>query len=169
MGQNFTVKRWGSNAEEISIDDCYTFFKKLHEDRLFDIVFYDGSVKIPSQFVDLMLGRGTVTLFIWDGNKPAAMVWLTCFQGRSALFNFSVFRNYFKHRKKLADIVFDMILGSNTGEEPYLKAVYGITPKPNRAAVGFAKSVGFKVLSELPYACEFKGKTVPGILTIKEG
>lgn len=54
------------------------------------------------------------------------------------------------------------------GDKPYLDALYGVTPKCNRAALGFVERLGFRRLAELPHAIDFNGRTVPGILTIKE-
>ena len=163
---NWKFKVHCARKPEIEHDEILAVHEKLISHRLHKTVFYDGSCRTPKEFVQFMRDQATVNYVVYDERgEPAALWWLTDFSGRAARINFCVFRDFFEHSLDIGKTVCYICLG---GKEPYLKALYGITPKCNRAALGFIDKLGFRKLAELPHAMDFNGRIVPGVLTIKE-
>lgn len=53
--------------------------------------------------------------------------------------------------------------------EPFVKALYGLTPIDNRAACVYVLKVGFKKLGILPYGMKSRGKIVDAMVSVAHG
>jgi len=138
----------------------------LHEQRLLRTVFYDGGCKTPAEFCTFVRRQDSAFFAIYDrAETPAAIWWLDTFTGRAACINFCVFRDFFRRAVDIGNFVLDYCLG---GDDPYLDVLYGITPRVNKAALSLIDKIGFKRLAELPSVCNFHGRVVSGVLTIRE-
>lgn len=151
---------------DLTHEEILAVHTKLHEQGLLRAVFYDGTCRTPKEFVQFMRNPATINYVVYDEEtEPAAIWWLADFSGAAARINFCVFRDFFPDALDIGKNVCYICLG---GEKPYLRALYGVTPKCNRAALSFIEKLGFRRLAELPHAIDFNGRTVPGVLTIKE-
>jgi len=170
MNSEYTVKYHAPERKELTNDEIVELHVKAHKDRLLKTVFYDGSCRTPQEFMRFVKDPAFCFMAVYDKNlTPAACCWLNGFSGRAALINFFVYRDFFGCQSfDIGHMVCDICLKPNEHGEAFLDTLYGITPRCNRAALGFVEGLGFKRIARLPNVCDFNGRIMPGILTIKE-
>ena len=149
---------WCISAQNMTAGALDKAYSQMRYEELDRVVFYDGSITNSESFTAFALGEGVETRFVYHNKELCGFVWLNNPLGLACMVHFCLFRPYFIYQREIGFWVLKQYLkpiNPQTGEV-YIKALYGITPKVYRHTLDFIKSIGFRILGEIPGACEFK-------------
>lgn len=142
-------------------EDCLPIFEAMQRENLLHTVFYDGPVTQQS-FAQAM--EHAVMIPLYRNNILLAAAWLRDMRGATASLHFC----FFKAGRPEAVAIGLKLLRFVFACSP-LQSLYGVTPKPYRAAVGYITAVSGVILGEVPGACVLHhrgGRVVPAIISI---
>lgn len=142
-------------------------FLALEYEGLLPVVFYDGSVVRPVEF--LALARATWLKFyvLTVESYIKGLAWLTNFEGCTARAHFTTLCH-----PSPADAAgmgrhfLRWVLTAEVDGRPWLRTLVGVTPVTNRLALNFAtKRLGFRPLGVIPDAVLVDGRPVDAVVT----
>lgn len=142
-------------------EDCLPVYTAMQRENLLHTVFYDGPVTQQS-FAQAM--EQAVMIPMYRNNILLAAAWLRDVRGETASLHFCFFA---AGRPEAVNIGLQL-LRFIFARSP-LQSLYGVTPKPYRAAVRYAAAVGGVILGEVPGACVLhhrRGRVVPAIVSV---
>jgi len=140
-------------------------FERMQKEGLVERVFYDGSVRTPHDFLNMMkFGKNSLSVIEYDG-AVAGCCWLNNFDMRRAEFHFCFFENL--RGTDAVDIgkevVTDLLYLDDVSGNPLFDLLFGMTDVNNVPAVRWCEAMGFDSLGIMPSAlwnAELK-KSVP--------
>jgi hypothetical protein len=126
-------------------------------------VFYDGRIKSPQEFKELLQKPSHVAVFFFEGLEPLGFAWLNSFSGNVAFGHFCGLREAVGRTSEIGREVLRYWMGNFT----FLDVIFGLTPKNNRLAVKFIQRIVFTVLGDVPNVIydAYAGERVPGVLS----
>lgn len=124
----------------------YSLAAQMVKEGSFHLVFYDGSVTTPEQFLGVMQKPANVPVFFFDGAEPLGFAWLNGLNGGLAFAHFGGLKSARGRSVRIGQLAVAYWMHNFK----FLQVILGITPKPNRLAVRFIEKIGFKVLGEIP-------------------
>lgn len=65
------------------------------------------------------------------------------------------------------EMIRTILYGWRHGDQPFLRTLYGMLPRTNRAAIIFCLSCGFKRFGTVPYGMRHRGKVCDGVVLIE--
>lgn len=125
--------------------ECGLVYDAMQAEKLLQTVIYDGELS-RADFI-AMLQKG-IALLIRRHDKLLAATWLLDMRGATACLHFCFFKAGRAESVQVGRQCLQHIFQSCA-----LQSVYGITPKPYRAAVRYAAQVGGDIMGEVPGAC----------------
>ena len=125
----------------------------MQEEGTADVVFFDGSVRQPSDFVEMFKNSGARLFVARIDDQDVGILYLTDFDYRTAVIHFCVFKEWWGNPvvKDLARFCLEEILSwEDAAGRPIFDALIGRTPSSNTHAIKFLQSVGLKTVGEIP-------------------
>jgi hypothetical protein len=143
-------------------DQLLAFGRKLRDEDLFRVVFYDGRVKTPEDFVAYFHRPENVAVFLYLGTEPVAFGWLNGFRECSAFAHFCGFTNA---RGRMGYLGRLGLAYWFTAFE-FLNVLLGFISSENRLALRYVRQLGFKEVGAVPEMIHdaYRGEPVPGVL-----
>lgn len=153
--------------------DLAGLFDKMERDGTVSSVFYGGEVCSRQEFVEYFQAadnRLWVVLDDDDNSITSGYFWVNTFEGRSARIHFCLFREAWRKRKtqRIALTGIETLLWTKTGDGDYLfDCLIGVTPKKNRTACRFIKSIGAVEAGVVPQMLwnAWQGESMDALLT----
>lgn len=136
---------------------------QMMREGTFRRVFYDGSIRTAEDAMAHWKRPSNLPVFVFDGaDEPLAVGWLNGVSGTIAFAHFCTFAA----ASGVAVDIGHRVLHYWSVAFPFLRAILGVIPEHNRAAIRFARSLGFSVACTIPgvlydaYAGEYVGGSV---------
>ncbi len=145
-------------ADCLTEQELKTIWKTLCEEGKKEIVFYDDEITCESDFIQFMQDDMNYVYAAYEGGELLALVWLNNFLGRCAMIHFTMFYNSKGKEQGIALFLLNFLLFSKHEGEYCLDALYGLTPRVYRHALGFIKKLGFRLVVEMPSSVFFQKK-----------
>lgn len=145
-------------ADCLTEQELKTIWKTLCNEGKKEIVFYDGGITTEDEFIQFMQDDMNYVYAAYEGDKLLALVWLNNFLGRCGMIHFTMFYNSKGKEQSIALFLLNFILFSKHEGEYCLDALYGLTPRVYRHALGFIKKLGFRLVVEMPSSVFFQKK-----------
>lgn len=143
-------------------------WERMIDDGAVSKVFYAGEIDTFEKFILYLKSPRTFPFFIFNDDRIDAMVWCTSVRGKSALLHFNVFRSGYGKGAELANAAFTHIfnLQSPKGER-VINTIRGETPFFNRLACRYLKTIGMRILGEIPDMAhnKYTGETSPMVIS----
>ena len=152
----------------ISLNTFEQFWSDLRNQNRHKALFYDGGIRDFNDFYWFMTADSNLVYMCYDNElkKAVAVCWMNNFMGKAAGFHFGFLEESAPNELNIARAAVEFIL-----RDGGISALYGVTPKPFKHALNFAKNVGFEQAGILPEVCEMyninknKSKYVDGYVT----
>lgn len=141
-------------------EDCVPVFEAMQRECLTDTVFYDGPMALES-YIKVM--EQAVMIPLYREGQLLAAAWLRDIQGATASLHFCFFDAGRAESVSIGVLMLRFMFANSK-----LQSLYGITPKPYRAAVRYVSAVGGRILGEVPGACVLHhrgGRVVPAVVS----
>lgn len=123
--------------------DIIRLFDRMFDEGLVDTVFYDGSIRNPETFINVM--KDNCLCVVEEEKKPVAFFWFTDRQARRAQIHFCFFREAREGRaQEVAKFILERIKKAD------IDCLIGYIPKFNIPAINFCKKIGVQFAGEIP-------------------
>jgi len=119
---------------------------QMMREHSFHILFYDGTITTPEQFMEAMKKPANAPVFFFDGTEPLGFAWLNGFSGGLAFAHFCGLRAARGRSVQVGLLALQYWMTAFV----WLRVILGITPSNNRMAVRFVQKIGFTPLGEIP-------------------
>lgn len=145
----------------IEIDGIRTFrdseimnlFSKTEKDGLIPVVFYEGTVQTPLDFLRMAKAQGTLFYVLTIGECHVGYVWLNRPENRTIRLHFCVLREFWCESVSLGKYVLDKLSNMKTKTGEYIFDLFvGWIPEWNTRASRFANACGWKSFGPVPNA-----------------
>lgn len=135
-------------------------YARMIDDGVADLVFYDGSVRSPKAFVDLL--KGSVSYVIFLHELPAGVAWINRLQSRWGQFNFCCFSHVWgRDSVAVGRYAVKTLIHQQDNQGTYIwDAFLGIMPVCNTYACGYVLKCGGKKIGVLPNGCWFADEKI---------
>lgn len=156
MSYNLLYYTQFDGAWTISDSNMIAIWHRIADEGIDTKIFYAGEISTPEQFIMYFKSARTFPFFIFSGDRfnnddLQAIVWCTSIRGKSALLHFCVFKSGYGKGPELSKSAFTHIFGIKGPDgERIVNTIRGETPKFNRLAVKYLKTIGMKILGEIP-------------------
>lgn len=126
------------------------FVRTVKED-LSDIVFYEGTIKTPEEFLAMSKTPGTLFHLLKGGSATVGYMWLNRFENRTARLHFCMFREYWSGAVFLGRYVLNALLCMKTKDGEHLfDLLTGFIPTWNKRAIDFVLACGGETHGAIP-------------------
>lgn len=129
-------------------------------------VFPEGDVASATDFIELARAEGTILFVAYVDGIRANVTWLNSFDGYAARIHFCFFRRFYRVcvpvGREIIKCIFEL---EREDGSPGVKTLIGLVPLPNTLAIRYAENVGLKTIAQIPDACIYDDKSVPGVLS----
>ena len=140
--------------------DLAILFDKMVRDGTDKIVFCNGLVKNPIDFIEYIKLPANMLFAVYEDENPIAFGWLNNFENKSAEAHFCVFSEAWDRSVEIGKLMIEKAMAT-TGVDMLI----GNVPKFNQMAVEFVEKCGGVILGELPFgSVDGEGNTHPTVI-----
>jgi hypothetical protein len=148
-------------------------FHKMHEDRTFRTVFYDGKVKTPDDLVKLLQSPANLALLHLVDGYVRGIAWINDFHDNHATAHFCAFKESWGEMAKVMGVeTLRYWFGFKKQDgTPRFELILGVTPASYKRAIRFIQSIGFtSLVGEVPKILYdgYLNKRIPAVLSYCE-
>lgn len=174
MEKNWDLVAYAANDGIPTFTDSFIkgLFVRMQQEGLIGMVFFDGSAKVPDDFLKMMkFGRNKLFIIEFKG-KLGGCCWLNNFEMRRADFHFCFF-SALRGQDAVEvgkGVVLELLNMKNGSGEFIFDLLVGLTPTTNEAAIRWCRRMEFSSMGVLPSAAwdAALGKSVPGLISYVE-
>jgi len=129
----------------------YQFADRLRAENIFDKVFYEGTIVTNVDFMLTMKAPGNLPVFLFCDTEPLGVAWINGAAGNMAFVHFAFLKkSWGKVTKNMGKRLLDYWFSFPGEDGPLFEFLFGMMPTFNRQAFRYMKSMGFKVIGEVP-------------------
>ena len=143
---------------------------KLRDENLVETLFFDGTCKNFSDFMDIMTRKNTLPFALFKDDEIYGFFWLNNFAGKTAQIHFTAFKNSIGLRRCAPSfgtkcISYALSLKDELGY--FIDTILGVTPISYKLALKFNKRAGMKEIGRIPNRCVmyYKRRVEDALLT----
>lgn len=135
--------------------------QKMMREGTFERVFYEGNVRNPFDFLELMQSQNNLPVFIFRGIEPITVGWLNGAIGKRAFAHFCVMSSAWgRDSLQACRLGLKFWMSFQAHGEPVFDVLIGVIPEANPQAIAFAQRVGFTKLGSVPGMVVYQGDRV---------
>lgn len=144
----------------VQLDGVYTVpdevivsvFYKMVSDKTAEIVFYEGTIRSPEDFLKTLKSPSVLPVFVLVEGKLQAVAWINDLKFNHATAHFCVFREAWgKYSRDMGREVLRYWFSFKKDEgSPLFDLILGVTPAEYKFALKFVSDLGFKIVGEVP-------------------
>lgn len=128
-------------------------FDRTEKDGLADIVFCEGTIQTPEEFLQMAKYSDCLFWVLLDGTETVGYTWLNRFENRSAQQHFCVFKEYWGKAIDLGKYVLHEIMHIKDKQDRFIfDLLTGFVPAWNKKAINFSLKCGGQTHGEIPNA-----------------
>lgn len=156
MSYNLLYYTQFDGAWTISDSNMIAIWHRIADEGIDTKIFYAGEISTPEQFIMYFKSARTFPFFIFNGDSfknedLQAIVWCTSIRGKSALLHFCVFKSAYGKGNELSKAAFGHIFSIKDRDgKRIVNTIRGETPRFNRLAVRYLKTIGMTIVGEIP-------------------
>jgi RimJ/RimL family protein N-acetyltransferase len=133
--------------------EIVAFYDKLVADGTAKIMFCDGTIPAPQNFLKVVKDPGTIFIVAYDGEKPAGISWINRieYQHHRAWIHFALFSSHWgKGSTEIGVAMADYLLSLKRDENFAFEYFIGICPSSNQAAINYMAECGGMIVGQIP-------------------
>ena len=124
-------------------------------------IFFDGSVRNPSEFLEMMKNPENIPVFAFAGDKCIGAAWLNGCSANIAFGHFFFLRGgRGEIARKAGKLILDYWRAFKVNEKPLFDVILGVVPSVNWRATRYVQDIGFVRLGEIPKMLRGKQATI---------
>lgn len=126
--------------------------QKTQNEGTFQTVFYEGDIRTPDDFLQMMKLPLTIAVFAFSGDRPIGFAWLNGTVKNLAFAHFCFLKDSWgKDTLKGGQMIIDYWRNfPDQAGEPLFDVIFGVTPSGYGAALKYIKRLGFKRMGTVP-------------------
>jgi hypothetical protein len=126
--------------------------RKCEDEETFRRVFYEGHIRTPEDFLQMIKKPANVPVFIFRGEVPVGFAWLNGFCANYAFGHFCFLRtSWGVDSEQIGSLIVRYWLNlSRADGSPILDVIIGAVPGCNTRACNFVQRIGFKLVGSIP-------------------
>jgi hypothetical protein len=126
-------------------------FNRMVEDDTAKSVFFDGSVKDPDEFLNIMKFGNNALWIVSVDEEISGVVWLNNFEQKRASFHFCFFSNVWgKDTVSIGKKCVLTLLELKSNGEYDFDLLTGLVPLRNEKAIKWCQEMNFEIIGRLP-------------------
>ncbi|MBU0729790.1 MAG: hypothetical protein KKE17_04230 [Proteobacteria bacterium] len=147
-------------------------FRRIVREETIYKVFYDGSVRNTTDFIEFFRDKGIEMFFVEFNGKEAGFFWINKFKNKSAFINYCYYRDFWGGDSlEISKLTIEFIFGrKNLHGEHLVDVLLGLTPANNKLAIQFLLKNGMTIIGKVPGMLYDSGEgiNVDGIFSYKQ-
>lgn len=144
---------------------------RMEAEGTYQDVFHGGEIVNDDRFLSFVKTRTNAVVTVWTLQDIVLLAWLNGVEKNHALAHFCTFRSVSRDRKlEAGKMVTDYWLGFRTNDGPWFSVICGLVPAYNKAAIKFARDLGWQVSGMIPRLIRhfYRQEDVDAVMVYKE-
>jgi len=145
---------YGNKDTIYNLSDAYLgqVFRRIVLEGTMQRIFYDGSVKNTTDFIDFIKREDCSVFFVKFRDEDVGFFWLTSFIQKSAFITYCFYKEFWgKDSLNISQACLGYIFqDKNDCGEHVIDVLLGLTPSNNKLAINFLKKNGMTILGYIP-------------------
>lgn len=123
----------------------------MKEEGTFQSVFYDGRIRTPEDFLEIMKKPANLPVFVFRGLDLIGVAWLNGLSGAHGFAHFCMLKgSWGRDSVKACQLFLEYWMSFMSGGEPVFHVLLGVIQKTNARAIRFVEKLGFVRLGAIP-------------------
>lgn len=126
--------------------------QKFQDEGTFHRVFYEGFIRTPTDFLEMIKKPANLPVFVFRGYVPVGVAWLNGLCGNHAFAHFCFARaSWGVDSERVGELILQYWMNlSRADARPIFDVIIGVIPATNPKAARFVERIGFVRLGEIP-------------------
>ncbi len=143
----------------VKIDDAWTvpndvirgLAEQFQKEGTFGLVFFEGYIKSPADFLEAMQAPGNVPVLVYAGHGPVGIAWLQGVGGSIAFAHFCFLkRTWGRQSLEIGRLLLKYWMSFQSDGGAVLDTIIGNIPTMNSRAISYVRKIGFRLLGDVP-------------------